>query len=111
RNTAEQLAYSIDKLIKENTDKLPEDVKSSVQADVDALKSALAGDDDAAVKTAYDKLNESQVKLGEAIYSQAQQAESAPAGGAEQPADAASEEDVVDAEVVDDESETESGKK
>lgn len=107
RNTAEQLAYSIDKLIRENTDKLPEDVKSSVQADVDALKSALAGDDEAAVKTAYDKLNESQVKLGEAIYSQAQQAESAPSG-AEQPADAASEEDVVDAEVVDDETETDS---
>jgi molecular chaperone DnaK len=108
RNTAEQLAYSIDKLIKENDDKLPEDVKSSVQADVDALKSALAGDDEAAVKTAYDKLNESQVKLGEAIYSQAQQAESAPAGGADQPEEAASDEDVVDAEVVDDESETDS---
>ncbi|MET4637444.1 molecular chaperone DnaK [Mycetocola sp. 2940] len=108
RNTAEQLAYSIDKLIRENADKLPEDVKSSVQGDVDALKSALAGDDEAAVKTAYDKLNESQVKLGEAIYSQAQQAESAPTGGAEQPADAASEEDVVDAEVVDDETETDS---
>jgi molecular chaperone DnaK len=111
RNTAEQLAYSIDKLIKENDDKLPEDVKSSVQGDVDALKSALAGDDEAAVKTAYDKLNESQVKLGEAIYSQAQQAESAPTESADQPADAASDEDVVDAEVVDDESETESGKK
>jgi molecular chaperone DnaK len=108
RNTAEQLAYSIDKLIKENDDKLPEDVKSSVQADVDALKSALAGDDEAAVKTAYDKLNESQVKLGEAIYSQAQQAESAPAGGTDQPEEAASDEDVVDAEVVDDESETDS---
>ncbi|MCP2031338.1 molecular chaperone DnaK [Okibacterium sp. HSC-33S16] len=104
RNSAEQLAYSIDKLIKENDDKLPEDVKSEVQADVDALKSALAGDDDAAVKTAFDKLNESQTKLGEAIYAQAQQ-EAAATGeaGAEQPTDAASDEDVVDAEVVDDE--------
>lgn len=111
RNTAEQLAYSIDKLIRENSDKLPEDVKSSVQGDVDALKSALAGDDDAAVKTAYDKLNESQVKLGEAIYSQAQQAESAPTEGADKPAETASDEDVVDAEVVDDENETESDKK
>ncbi|SFN67324.1 molecular chaperone DnaK [Mycetocola miduiensis] len=111
RNTAEQLAYSIDKLIRENSDKLPDDVKSDVQADVDALKSALAGDDEAAVKTAYDKLNESQVKLGEAIYAQAQQAESAPAEGAEQPDETASDEDVVDAEVVDDENETESDKK
>ncbi|HEY5229382.1 MAG TPA: molecular chaperone DnaK, partial [Galbitalea sp.] len=38
RNNAEQLAYSIDKLIKENEEKLPEEVKTEVQADVDALK-------------------------------------------------------------------------
>ncbi|QZQ55989.1 MULTISPECIES: molecular chaperone DnaK [unclassified Curtobacterium] len=102
RNQAEQLVYSIEKLIKENDDKLPEDVKSEVQADVDALKSALAGEDDEAVKTAFDKLNESQGKLGQAIYSQ--QDAGAPAG--EQPtADQAAQddEDIVDAEVVDDE--------
>ena len=98
RNGAEQLAYSIEKLIKENEDKLPEDVKNEVQADVDALKTALAGDDDAAVKTANDKLMESQGKLGEAIYAagQAEGAEAAPEG------EAASDDDVVDAEVVED---------
>ncbi|MDD9151803.1 molecular chaperone DnaK [Plantibacter flavus] len=102
RNSAEQLAYSIDKLIKENDDKLPEDVKTDVQADVDALKSALAGEDEDAVKTAFDKLNESQVKLGEAIYAQAQASESA--AGTEAPAEeTTSDEDVVDAEVVEDE--------
>ena len=102
RNTAEQLAYSTDKLIKDNDDKLPADVKSEVQADVDALKSALAGDDEAAVKTAFDKLNESQSKLGQAIYSasQEQPAEAAPEGAPE-----GSDEDIVDAEVVDDEPE------
>ncbi|QSB24070.1 molecular chaperone DnaK [Curtobacterium sp. 24E2] len=102
RNQAEQLVYSIEKLVKENDDKLPADVKSEVQADVDALKSALAGEDDEAVKTAFDKLNESQGKLGQAIYSQ--QDAGAPAG--EQPtADQAAQddEDIVDAEVVDDE--------
>jgi molecular chaperone DnaK len=107
RNGAEQLTYSIEKLIKENDDKLPEDVKSEVQADVDALKSALAGDDDDAVKKAFDKLNESQGKLGEAIYakSQADAATGASAeSGASEPA-ASSDEDVVDAEVVDDEDE------
>src|SRR6186713_155150 len=41
RNQAETLSYSIEKLIKENEDKLPSDVKDSVQADVDALKTAL----------------------------------------------------------------------
>lgn len=102
RNQAEQLVYSIEKLIKENDEKLPADVKSEVQADVDALKSALAGEDEDAVKTAFDKLNESQGKLGQAIYSQ--QDAGAAAGGeqpaGEQPAD---DEDIVDAEVVDDE--------
>ena len=103
RNQAEQLVYSIEKLIKENDEKLPADVKSEVQADVDALKSALAGEDDDAVKTAFDKLNESQGKLGQAIYSQ--QDAAAGAAGGEQPAgeQPADDEDIVDAEVVDDE--------
>ncbi|KJC64907.1 molecular chaperone DnaK [Agreia bicolorata] len=104
RNNAEQLAYSIDKLIKENEDKLPEDVKTSVQADVDELKTALAGEDnDEAVKVAFDKLNESQGKLGEAIYASSQ-ADAAAEGDAptDAPQDASSDEDVVDAEVVED---------
>ena len=96
RNAAEGLVYQIEKLIKENDEKLPEDVKTSVQAGVDALKTALAGDDIEAVKTALDKLNESQQKLGEAIYA------AQPAEG-EAAAEEASGEDVVDAEVVDDE--------
>ncbi|WP_314104004.1 molecular chaperone DnaK [uncultured Frigoribacterium sp.] len=108
RNNAEQLVYSIEKLIKENDDKLPDDVKSEVQADVDALKTALAGDDDSAIKPAFDKLNESQSKLGQAIYAQSQgeQAGAAGAAGADgAPADGQAQgddEDIVDAEVVDD---------
>ncbi|WP_157157558.1 MULTISPECIES: molecular chaperone DnaK [unclassified Diaminobutyricimonas] len=103
RNNAEQLAYSIDKLIKDNEDKLPADVKTDVQADVDALKAALAGDDEAAVKTAFDKLNESQTKLGEAIYSASQAEASAPQS--EPTENKADDEDIVDAELVDDEDE------
>ena len=101
RNAAEQLAYSVEKLIEENADKLPEDVKLEVQADLDALKTALAGEDDDAVKTAYEKLAQSQGKLGEAIYASGQ------AEGEAQDGEAAAEsdEDVVDAEVVDDEEE------
>jgi len=101
RNSAEQLAYSIDKLISENADKLPDDVKSEVQADVDALKTALAGTDDEAVKSAYDTLNQSQTKLGEAIYAASQAEESAAAADAG--SSTSSDEDVVDAEIVDDE--------
>ena len=102
RNTAEQMVYSIEKLIKENDDKLPDDVKSEVQADIDSLKSALADDDDAAVKTAFDKLSESQGKLGDALYQQAQASEASAETEAE---DSASDEDVVDAEVVEEDEE------
>ncbi|HWM34848.1 MAG TPA: molecular chaperone DnaK, partial [Pseudolysinimonas sp.] len=100
RNQAESLAYSIEKLIKENEDKVPADIKESVQADVDELKTALAGDDDDAVKAAFEKLNQSQTKLGEAIYAQNQDA--AAEGAAEEAAaeTGAAEEDVIDAEVV-----------
>ena len=100
RNNAEQLAYSIDKLIKENDDKLPDDVKTEVQADVDALKTALQSEDEAAVKTAFDKLNASQTKLGEAIYSAGSSEEASP-DGAEEPTPESSDEDIVDAEIVD----------
>ena len=95
RNQAEQLAYSTEKLIKDNDEKLPEEVKTEVGADVDALKTALAGDDIEAVKSAQEKLMASQQKLGEAIYA------AAPAEGEATPE--ANAEDVVDAEVVDDE--------
>ncbi|WP_445442897.1 molecular chaperone DnaK [Clavibacter sp. km1a] len=101
RNNAEQLAYSIDKLIKENDDKLPEDVKSEVQGDVDGLKSALAGDDETAVKTAFDKLSASQTKLGEAIYAQGQQEQAAGEASEGAPEAKKDDEDIVDAEVVD----------
>jgi molecular chaperone DnaK len=94
RNQAEQMVYQIEKLIKDNDQKLSEEVKTDVQADVDALKTALAGDDFDAVKSALEKLTESQTKLGEAIYAAASQE-------AEQ--EAPSTEDVVDAEVVEEE--------
>jgi molecular chaperone DnaK len=107
RNVSEQLAYSTDKLLKDNADKLPEDVKTDVQADVDALKSALAGEDDDAVKTAFDKLSESQQKIGQALYAQGQADAAAGASSDEAPAEDAApsndDEDIVDAEVVDDE--------
>ncbi|GGH97018.1 molecular chaperone DnaK [Arthrobacter liuii] len=107
RNTAEQLAYSVDKLIADNADKLPEEVKTEVQADVDSLKKALEGTDDAAVKSAFEKLQASQTKLGEAIYAQAGSPDGAGAAGAGAGGAAGAsagrkaDEDIVDAEIID----------
>ena len=106
RNSSEQLAYSVEKLLKDNDEKLPEDVKSEVQADLDALKTALAGEDDAAVKAAAETLSQSQTKLGEALYSQ--EGEEA-TESTEAPAE--EDEDIVDAEVVEDETDDTTDKK
>lgn len=104
RNQAEQSAYSVDKLLKDNADKLPEEVRTEVQADVDALKAALEKqDNDDEVKTAFEKLQGSQVKIGEALYAQQSSEQAAP--GAESTASADADEDIVDAEVVEDEDE------
>ena len=111
RNTGETLVYSVEKVLTDNAEQLPDDVKTEVQADVDAVKSALAGDDDEAVKTAVETLQQSQSKLGEAIYQQAQAqqgaegTDGAPEDGAAPQGEQSAEDDVVDAEVVDDEDE------
>ncbi len=78
-------------------------MKSQVQADVDALKSALEGDDNDAVQAAVTKLGESSSKMGEAMYAAA--AAEQQAAGTDAPAGEStdSDDDVVDAEIVDDE--------
>ena len=103
RNNAETLAYQTEKLVGENEDKLPEDVKTEINSDVEALKEALKGEDDDAVKTAYDRLVENQQKIGEAIYSQ--QADEPAAGDADASAADSAEDEVIDAEVVDEDEE------
>ena len=105
RNSAEQQAYSIEKLLKDNKDKLPEDVHSEVSEAVNDLKKALEGDDIEPVKTAQEKLNSVAQKVGEAIY----QADAASQGAADSSSTSAGgstssdDEDIVDAEIVDDE--------
>ena len=106
RNSAEQQAYSVEKLLKDNKDKLPESVHSEVSGAVDGLKKALEGEDIEPVKTAQEKLNEVAQKIGEALYQheqaeqQTQQAQSSAGGSSEAPAE---DDDIVDAEIIDDE--------
>ncbi|MCI5826118.1 MAG: molecular chaperone DnaK [Arcanobacterium sp.] len=109
RNTAEQQVYSIEKLLKDNADKLDDAVSTEVKDANEKLRKALEGDDIEAIKAAQEELNTKAQKIGEALYAQAQQAgagapgaegwtDAAKAGGAGKPAD----DDVVDAEIVDD---------
>jgi molecular chaperone DnaK len=104
RNSAEQLVYSTEKLLTDNDDKLSDDVKTEVRSAVDDLKKALEGDDLAEVTAKQTALVTASQKIGEALYSANQSAEQpaadqAPAGDAS----SAQDDDVVDAEIVDDE--------
>lgn len=111
RNSAEQLAYSTEKLLKDNADKLSDDVKSEVEKAVADVRTALEGSDLDQVKTAHSALLAAGQKIGEAVYANQGAAESGSAGagagaGAGSTGSAASDEDVVDAEIVDDEDTT-----
>ena len=109
RNQAEAFAYSMEKQIADNREKLPADVVTEVEADIAGVKTALQGEDADAVKAAYEKLGTSSQKIGQALYASEQPGAAGGAGatgatGGTGDAPAA-DEDVVDAEIVDDEDE------
>ena len=99
RNNAETAAYQTRKFMDENSDKLPEDLKTRVTEAADAVDEALKGDDLEAVKSAVEKLNTESQELGKVLY-EAQANE-----GATQADAAAGDDNVVDAEVVEDDAE------
>ncbi len=101
RNQADQLVYTTEKFLADNGEKIPEDVKTEVQADVDALKASLenaeaSGDE---LRAGITKLGESSQKMGAAMYAAAE-AEQAAAGGTTG-STGETDDDVVDAEIVD----------
>jgi len=101
KNTAEALVYQTEKFLADNADKIPADAKSNVDGPLDELKKAIEANDIPGMKAATDKVAQASQTLGAAMYASAQQA-----GGGDATADAAadmSEDDVVDAEIVDDE--------
>ena len=109
RNTADGLAFSTEKLLDEHDAILAEDIKNPVKDAVATLKEALKGtDNDEEVKAAMDDLNQKAAAMGQAVYAAAQQRQSESADAASQPASEGDNagtndgDDVVDAEIVDD---------
>jgi molecular chaperone DnaK len=104
RNRADTLAYQTEKFLNENSEKVPDDIKSEVESAIADLKKALEGTDTDAIKDATDKAAQASQKMGTAIYaqSQASAASDTPAGdtGGQQATD---DDEVVDAEIVDEE--------
>ncbi|MFT4082998.1 MAG: molecular chaperone DnaK [Nocardioides sp.] len=103
RNQGDTLVYTTEKFLTDNGDKIPDDVKTEVQSDLDALKEVLASDDAEAdaITGAITKLGESSQKMGAAMYAAAE-ADASAAGGSTG-ATGEADDDVVDAEIVDDE--------
>lgn len=104
RNQADGLVYTTEKFLAENSDKIPDDVKTEVQGDVDTLKATLANEEASTeeITAGFTKLGESSQKMGAAMYAAAE-AEQAAGGGAAGAGGSTGEadDDVVDAEIVD----------
>jgi len=102
RNQAESLVYQTEKFVKDNDDKLPSEGKDSVSAALGEAQEALKGTDSAAIRTAMEKLAAESQKLGAAMYQQ-QGAEAGPGADTAPKAQQQQGDDVVDAEIVDEE--------
>jgi molecular chaperone DnaK len=101
RNRAESLAYTTEKFLSENTDKVPDDIKSEVESAVADLKKSLEGTDTEAIRTATEHAAQVSQKMGTAIYAQSQASAQAGEAGESQTGPDADDE-VVEAEIVDD---------
>ena len=70
RNQADSLVYSTEKLLEENADKVPEELKTEVQGMIDTLKAAIAANNTAEMQSAMTELSSAMQRVGEAVYSQ-----------------------------------------
>jgi molecular chaperone DnaK len=100
RNQADHMIHQAEKVMKDNADKIPDDVKTEVTAKLESLKTAAKGSDTSALRKQMDDFNEALQKIGTHIYQQAGSApESAPQDGSPSAdGDKKKEEDVVDAD-------------
>ena len=108
KNQADQMIYNLEKLMRENKDKIPAKEADKIQAEIENTKKAIETDDAKQIKKAVEALTQASHKLTEIMYQQASQQQSpqGEAGGeaADQGASQdSSEEEVIDAEVIDDE--------
>jgi len=99
RNNGETLLYQTEKVLREQGGKLPDEERSTVDAKVADLKSALGGSDLEAIKSATDALMAASQQFTQRLY---EAAASESGGGATHSSTAPSDDEVVDAEIVDD---------
>ncbi|HEX7095904.1 MAG TPA: molecular chaperone DnaK [Acidimicrobiales bacterium] len=98
RNQADTLVYQTEKLLKEQGDKISADERSNVESKLNGLKSALEGSDVEAIKSATDALMSASQQFSQKLY----EAAAAAAGSSTGSTTAPNDDEVVDAEIVDD---------
>ena len=98
RNQAHSLVHATTKQLEEHGDKIDASLKSEVEEKIAAVKTALEGDDAAAINSAAQELTQSAMKMGQSIYEKEQANASASADEAAAGTEGGSEEEVVDAE-------------
>ncbi len=101
RNNAESLVYQTEKFIADNEDKLPAEAKENVNGPLAELKTALEGTDTEAIKAASEKVSQASQALGAALYAQQSEQAGSAGAGPDSGQPTADDDDVVDAEVVD----------
>ncbi|HVC84899.1 MAG TPA: molecular chaperone DnaK [Solirubrobacteraceae bacterium] len=101
RNNGENAAYQAERQLKELGDAVDESSKEEIEAAIKAVREVLEADDPTTIHDRTEALNSAFHKVSEAIYERAQQAQANGAANGSGADDASSEEDVVDAEVVD----------
>jgi molecular chaperone DnaK len=110
RNQADSLVYSTEKFLGENEDKVPDDIKSEVRESLAEVKKALESNDTDTIKAASEKASQVAQKMGSAIYAQAQAQQAAQSGSADGSTDTpAGDDEVVEAEIVDEGDASEGG--
>ena len=70
KNEADQAIYNTEKQIQEHKDKIPQNVKDQVAADITNLNEAMTTEDSDKIREALEKLKEGSMEIGKAIYSQ-----------------------------------------
>jgi molecular chaperone DnaK len=103
RNRGESLAYTTEKFMSENADKLPDDVTAEVKTAIADLKKALEGTDTDAIRSATEHAAQVSQKMGSAIYAQAQHDAGGQTAGEAREEHDLHDDEVVEAEIVEDE--------
>ncbi len=85
KNMADTMAYQAEKTLRDNKDKIPEDLNKEAEEKIAAVKTALQGTDIDAIKNATQALNETMQKIGQAVYGQQGQQPPPPGGEAPPP--------------------------